>query len=57
MVKEKRFFPWLEKTNSGILSNRVYCMCRHIFVFPCPPFFPNPNQFLMGLLYYSMETA
>lgn len=42
VVKEETFFPPLEKTNSGILSNRVYCMCMRIFVFPFPPFFPIP---------------
>ena len=41
-VVREEVFPQLGKTNSGILSNRVYCMCMRIFVFPFPPFFPIP---------------
>lgn len=45
-------------TNGGVLSDRFYCMCWRIFVFPLSslPHSP-PNQFLVELLHYSMETA
>lgn len=57
--KKRRGFSlaWENKQWHSFQSSLLYVRA-HICRPPPPPlFFPNPNQFLMELLHYSMETA